>query len=211
MARYKGPVCRICRREGQKLFLKGQRCYGPKCAFEKKAYPPGQFGERGTRRRRPSDYGIQLREKQKLRNTYGVLEKPFRRYVREAEGLEGVGGENLLRLLETRLDNIVYRSGVAASRPEARQLVVHGHFTVNDKRADVPSYRCRPGDVIKAKDKSKDIAPIAAAAGAAGGRPQLSWLQADPEGRTATVVSLPDRAEIDVVINEQMVMEYYSR
>jgi len=210
MARYKGPVCRVCRREGQKLFLKGQRCYGPKCAWEKKQYPPGQAGESGSRRR-PSDYAIQMRQKQKLRRIYGVLEKPFRKYIAEAERIEGVAGENLLRLLECRLDNIVYRAGFASSRKEARQLVSHGHFTLNGRTADVPSLRVRPGDVVKVRDKSKDIAPIAAAAAAAGGRPQLSWLQAEPGARTATLVAHPERAEIDTIVDEQMIIEFYSR
>lgn len=211
MARYKGPVCRICRREGQKLFLKGQRCYGPKCAWEKKQYAPGQFGASGARRRRPSDYGIQLREKQKLRHAYGVLEKAFRKYVREAERMGGVASENLLRLLEMRLDNAVFRSGLAASRAEARQLVAHGHFTVNGQVVNVASYRLRPGDVLGAKPTSRDITPIAAAAGGAGGRPQLTWLESDPENRTARVVTLPERPEIDTEVDEQMIIEFYSR
>lgn len=211
MARYKGPVCRICRREGQKLFLKGQRCYGPKCAWEKKQYAPGQSGESRGRRRRPSDYGIQLREKQKLRHMYGVLERPFRRYVQQADRTEGVTGENLLRLLELRLENTVFRAGLAASRPEARQLVSHGHFAVNGHVVNVPSYRLRPGDVVSVREKSRDITPIAAAAGAAGGRPQLSWLEADPENRAAKVIALPERSEIDTDVDEQMVIEYYSR
>ena len=210
MARYKGPVCRKCRREGQKLFLKGQRCYGPKCAWEKKQYPPGQSGEGGSRRR-PSDYAMQMREKQKLRGFYSVLEKPFRKYVRQAERMDGVAGENLLRLLECRLDNVVYRAGMAQSRKEARQLVAHRHFTVNGHIVDVASVRVRPGDVVKCRDKSKDIAPVAAAAASAGGRPQLSWLQVDLGTRTATMVSMPERAEIDTQVDEQTIIEFYSR
>lgn len=215
MARYKGPVCRICRREGQKLYLKGQRCYGPKCVWDKKdhpkQYPPGQFGEAGMRRRRPSDYGMQMREKQKLRFTYGVLEKPFRRYVAAAERMEGVAGENLLRLLELRLDNVVYRAGLASSRAEARHLVSHGHFMVNGRRTDIPSMGLRPGDTVRVQDKSRDIAPIAAAAAAAAGRPPMKWLAANPAERTATVTALPERAEIDTNVNEQMIIEFYSR
>jgi small subunit ribosomal protein S4 len=211
MARYKGPVCRICRREGQKLFLKGNRCYGPKCAWEKKAYPPGQSGQAAARRRRVSDYGVQLREKQKLRAIYGVLEKPFRKYVAMAERMEGVAGENLLKLLETRLDNVVYRAGLAASRPEARQLVSHGHFVVNGHITNVPSFRMKPGYVLSVKDKAKNLPPIVAAAEAAGGRPPLAWLQADLAGRQATVLAMPERGDIDTDVVEQMVMEFYSR
>jgi len=210
MARYKGPVCRKCRREGQKLFLKGQRCYGPKCSWEKRQYPPGQGGENAGRRR-PTDFAIQLREKQKLRTIYSVLEKPFRKYIAEADRMEGVAGENLLWLLERRLDNIVYRAGLAASRKEARQLVAHGHFQVNGHTVDVASYQLRLGDTIKAKSKSKDIAPIAGSAGAAGGRPPMSWLHTDLEGRSATLVARPERTEIDTDVDEQMIIEFYSR
>ena len=211
MARYRGPVCRICRREGRKLYLKGQRCYGPKCALEKKAYAPGQFGDSRRRRRRPSDYALQLREKQRLRSIYGVYERVFRAYIEKAERMEGVAGENLLKLLETRLDNAFYRSGLAQSRPEARQLVNHGHVTVNGSKVTIPSFQLRPGDVIGVREKSRDIVPVAAAAGAAGGRPPMAWLQADPENRTATVLSLPERADIDVDIDEQTIIEFYSR
>ena len=211
MARYTGPVCRLCRREGQKLYLKGQRCNGPKCAWEKKQYPPGHLGEASLRRRRQSDYGIQLREKQKLRRIYGVLEKPFRRYVRRAERMDGVTSENLLRLLETRLDNLVYRAGLAASRAEARQLVAHGHIAVNEAVVDRPSFGATPGDALGVVQKSRDIAPVAGAAAAAGGKAQLSWLQTDPENRTATVMAMPDRAEIDVEVDEQTIIEFYSR
>jgi small subunit ribosomal protein S4 len=211
MARYKGPVCRICRREGQKLFLKGSRCYGPKCAWEKKAYPPGQFGQAAARRRRLSDYGVQLREKQKLRAIYGVLEKQFRKYVARAEKMDGVAGENLLKLLETRLDNVVYRAGFASSRAEARQLVSHGHFTVNGHITNVPSFQMKPGYVLAVKEKARNLPPIVAAAEAAGGRAPLPWLQVDLAGRQATVVAMPERADIDVDVAEQMVMEFYSR
>jgi small subunit ribosomal protein S4 len=210
MARYKGPVCRKCRREGSKLYLKGQRCYGPKCSWEKRQYPPGQNGE-NSGRRRPTDFAIQLREKQKLRTIYGVLEKPFRKYIAEADRMEGVAGENLLWLLERRLDNLVYRAGMAASRKEARQLVAHGHFTVNGHMVNVASYLVRPGDTLKAKDRSKDIAPIAATAAAAGGRPPLPWLQTDLAARSATLVARAARSEIDTEIDEQMIIEFYSR
>ena len=210
MARYTGPVCRICRREGHKLFLKGQRCYGPKCALEKKAYPPGQFGDARTRRRRPSDYAMQLREKQRLRAIYGVHEKPFRKYVVEAERMEGVAGENLLKLLESRLDSVLMRASLAASRAEARQLISHGHITVNGQKVSVASYRLRPGDVVGVRERSRDIVPISAAA-AQGGAASLPWLQADPENRTATMLSLPERADINVEIDEQTIIEFYSR
>jgi len=180
--------------------------------MEKKAYAPGQFGEGGTRRRRrPSDYAIQLREKQRLRSIYGVFERVFRGYVERAERMEGVAGENLLKLLETRLDNAFYRSGLAQSRAESRQLVVHGHALVNGSKVTVPSFQLRPGDVIGVREKSREIVPIAAAVAAAGGRPQLPWLQADPENRTATVLSYPERADIDVEIDEQTIIEFYSR
>lgn len=211
MARYKGPVCRICRREGQKLFLKGNRCYGPKCAWEKKAYPPGQSGQAAARRRRVSDYGVQLREKQKLRAIYGVLEKPFRKYVALAERMAGVAGENLLKLLETRLDNVVYRAGLAESRPAARQLVSHGHFVVNGHITNVASFHMKPGFVLSVKDKDKNLPPIVAAAETAGGRAQLAWLQTDLAGRQATVLAMPERGDIDTDVVEQMVMEFYSR
>lgn len=210
MARHSGPVCRICRREGHKLFLKGQRCYGPKCAIEKKAYPPGQFGDSAQHRRRSSDYGMQLREKQRLRALYGISEKPFRRYVREAERMDGVAGENLLKLLESRLDSVLVRASLAASRAEGRQLVAHGHITVNGQKVSVSSYRLRPGDVVGVRERSRDIMPIAAAAGAAAGA-SLPWLQADPENRTATMLSLPERADINVDIDEQTIIEFYSR
>lgn len=210
MSRYSGPVCRICRREGHKLFLKGQRCYGPKCAIEKKAYPPGQFGEGAQHRRRSSDYGQQLRMKQRLRALYGVNEKPFRKYVSEAERMEGVAGENLLKLLESRLDSVLVRASLASSRAEARQLIAHGHITVNGHKVSVASYRLRPGDVVGVRERSRNIVPIAAAA-SAGASPVLPWLQSDPENRTATMLSLPERADINVDIDEQTIIEFYSR
>jgi small subunit ribosomal protein S4 len=210
MARYKEAVCRVCRREGQKLFLKGQRCYSPKCAWEKKQYPPGQAGEAGTRRR-PSDYAVQLRQKQKLRAMYSVLEKPFRKYIAEALRMDGVAGENLLWLLESRLDNVVYRAGMASSRAQARQLIAHRHFTVNDHIVDVASILLRPGDIVKARDKSKDIQPIASATASAGGRAPLAWLEVDLSTRTATVIARAQRAEIDTQVDEQMIIEFFSR
>jgi len=211
MARYTKGVCRLCRREGAKLFLVGQRCYGMKCGMEKHPYPPGQAGESGARRRRPGDYALQLREKQKLRTIYGVFEKPFRSYVRTAERMPGVSGEILLQLLERRLDNVVYRAGFAASRAEARQIVSHGHMLVNGGKVDIPSYRLRAGDVVKVADKFKNLQPIALAVASAGGRPTPAWMTVDLEGRTATVISLPQRSEIDADVNETQVMEFYSR
>lgn len=211
MARYNGPVCRLCRREGQKLFLKGQRCNGQRCAFEKKAYAPGQFGASGARRQRLSDYGTQMREKQKLRRTYGVAEKSFRKYINHAERMEGVAGENLLKLLERRFDNIVYRAGLASSRAAARQMIVHGHFMINDRKVNVPSYMLRVGDVVKVKPKSLNIVPVETAIAGAGGKSTLSWLERDIEGRKATFIAVPERAEIDTDVNEQMIIEFYSR
>ncbi len=210
MARYRGSVCRICRRAGQKLFLKGQRCYGPKCAFERRSNPPGQVG-RSRRRPRPTDYGTQLREKQKVRSIYGVFEKQFYRYVRQAERQAGVSGENLLQLLERRLDNVVFRASFASSRAQARQLVNHRHFEVNDRPVNIASYLVKPGDVVKVRNNSKEILPIQQAieAGAAGG--SLSWLEVDDQNRSVNIVGLPVRSEIDVDVNDQVVMEFYSR
>jgi small subunit ribosomal protein S4 len=210
MARPSEPVCRLCRREGQKLFLKGFRCYGPKCAVQKRPFPPGQFGESYRRRRRPSDFGGQLREKQKMRSYYGVAEKAFRKYVEAASHSTGIAGEVLLQLLERRLDNVVFRAGFASSRPEARQVVGHGHIVVNGRAVDIPSYRLRAGDVVSVRERSKGIKPVTQALGARGGA-GLGWLQVDAEARAATVVALPTRDQIDVDVQEQQVMEFYSR
>jgi small subunit ribosomal protein S4 len=190
--------------------LKGQKCYGNKCVIKKKAYPPGQGGETRAQRRRLSDYGKQLREKQKIRTIYGVLEGQFRRYVGHAERSEGVTGEILMQLLERRLDNVVYRAGFAASRSEARQLVVHGHFRCNDKRMNVPSYETKLGDVIKVKDQSKQDGPFKELK-SAGGKPLPEWLEVDYANLTVTVASLPTRAQIDTLVEEQQVVEFYSR
>lgn len=210
MGRYRGAVCRLCRRSGQKLFLKAQRCYGPKCSFEKRNYPPGSSGKRRARRR-PTDYGLQLREKQKLRHTYAVLESQFRRYVREAERRRGVSSENLLQVLERRLDNVVFRASFASSRAQARQLVNHRHFEVNGRTVDIPSFLVRPGDVVKVRENSKETLPIqqAVAAGAAGG--SLRWIEVDSEALSVNIVGLPARDEIDVDVDEQLIMEFYSR
>ncbi len=210
MGRYRGAACRLCRREGTKLFLKGARCTSPKCAFERKAYKPGQGGD-DRRSRRPSDYAQQLREKQKMKSVYGLLEKQFRRYVRRAERKEGVTSELLVQALETRLDNAVFRAGLAGSRAQARQLVSHRHITVNEQIVTVASYAVRPGDVIKVREKSKEIAPVAQAAANAGAVPVPAWLQVDYGNLTATVVALPQAAEAGTGADEQQVIEFYSR
>lgn len=209
MARYLGPVCRLCRREGEKLFLKGEKCYTEKCPFERRGYPPGQHGQ--GRRQRPTEYGIHLREKQKLRRIYGVLERQFERYYREAARRKGVTGENLLILLESRLDNIVYRLGFAPSRAAARQLVMHGHFTVNGRKVDIPSAQVRPGDVIEVREKSRQIPMIKESVEAATSRGLPAWLELDAEAMRGTVKSLPTRDQIDVQVQEHLIVEHYSR
>ncbi|ACB83821.1 30S ribosomal protein S4 [Natranaerobius thermophilus] len=209
MARYQGPVCRLCRREGTKLFLKGERCYTDKCAIDKKAYAPGQHGP--TRRSKQSEYGMQLREKQKARRIYGVLENQFRRYFREADRKKGITGQTLLRLLETRLDNVVYRMGFAASRAEARQFVNHGHIMVNGKRVNVASYEVKPGDEVVVREKSRDIPRVQELKELAEGYRVPEWLEADHENFTGRVVRYPEREEIDVPVEEHLIVELYSR
>lgn len=208
MARYTGPVCRLCRREGIKLYLKGDRCFSEKCAIDKRPYAPGQHGQG---RKRTSEYGLQLREKQKARRYYGVLESQFGRYYEEAARRRGVTGENLLELLETRLDNVVYRLGMAASRPEARQLVRHGHFNVNGHRVDIPSYLIREGDVIVVREKSRDSSRIKELIEASASRTIPAWLEFDVENLTGKIVRKPTREEIDTPVEEQMIIEHYSR
>jgi small subunit ribosomal protein S4 len=210
MARYRDAVCRICRREGGQLFLKGQKCYGPKCAVQRKAYPPGQGGEQRAQRRRPSDYGLQLREKQKMRAIYGLLEKQFRRYVSAALRAGGVTGEVLMQLLERRLDNVVYRAGFAASRAEARQLVSHGHFTVNGGLVNIPSYQLRAGDVVRVKESDRQAGPFKELKAAAG-RPIPEWITVEYAEYAATVNAIPTREQIDTAVDEQQVVEFYSR
>jgi len=210
MARYREAVCRICRREGTQLFLKGARCLGPKCAFQRRPYPPGQGGEQRGQRRRLSDFGLQLREKQKLRAIYGVLEKQFRRYVEIALRARGVTGELLLQLLERRLDNVVYRAGFAASRSQARQLISHGHFTVNGRPVNVPSYLVQVGDVIAVKENKREAAPFKELAEGVG-RPVPEWLSADGRNLSITVNAIPTREQIDTDVDEQQVVEFYSR
>ncbi len=208
MARYTGSVCRLCRREGIKLYLKSERCETPKCAIDKRPYPPGQHGQG---RSKPSEYGIQLREKQKVRRIYGVLENQFRRYFALADRQKGVTGEILLQLLETRLDNVVHRLGLAGSRNAARQLVRHRFFTVNGRRVNVPSYRLKKGDVIGLAKGKADKAPIKAALEAMQGKTLPSWLSFDPETRQGTVQALPAREDITLPVQEQLIVELYSR
>ncbi len=211
MARYRGPVCRLCRREGVKLYLKGQKCYSPKCPIEKRNYPPGMHGPKQRYRRKMSDYGLQLREKQKVRRIYGVLERQFRRYFREAQRQPGMTGENLLRLLERRLDNVVYRMGFADSRAQARQLVSHGHFMVNGRRTNIPSYLVKPGDVISVRPESRKREYFKYLPELMAGKQVVEWLEVNPDELTGRVVSLPERHQIDIPVNEQLVVEFYSR
>jgi small subunit ribosomal protein S4 len=208
VARYTGAVCRLCRREGLKLFLKGERCYTDKCAIERRNYPPGEHGQA---RPKFSEYSIQLREKQKLRRMYGVLEGQFRRYFAMADRAKGVTGETLLQLLERRMDNVVYRLGFSTSRSESRQLVRHGHFLVNGRKLDVPSALLRAGDVVTVKEKSREIARIREALELAQRRGVPDWLQISPETFTGTVKALPTRADLTMPINEKLVVELYSK
>ena len=210
MGQSHGPVCKKCRRAGQKLFLKGQRCFGPKCAFERKDYPPGHRGRRMGRRRR-TDYSRQLREKQKLRQIYGVQESQLRRCVGQAEQMSGISGENLLQLLERRLDNVVYRAGLATSRSQARQLVNHRHLTVDGKRVNIPSYVVSVGEEVAVTEKSKNLPPIEAAVAVTAAGGNLSWLEVAGDKRRVKILGLPPRTEIDTAVNEQLIMEFYSR
>jgi len=212
MARTRGPVCKMCRREGEKLFLKGERCFTPKCAVERRAYPPGEHGyQQQFRRRRPSAYGTQFREKQKLRRIYSVLERQFRRYYRRALRRGGMTGTNLLIILESRLDNIVYRLGLASSRAQARQLVNHGHFDVNGRRCDIPSALLEPGDVVSIHPTKRRMTYFDQVAKTLGERSVPTWLSLDPVDMTGRMVSYPAREEIDLRVNEQLIVEYYSR
>jgi small subunit ribosomal protein S4 len=207
MARYTGSVCKLCRREGQKLFLKGERCY-VKCALERRNYPPGEHGQV---REKQKDYGIRLREKQKIRRIYGILERQFRRYFHLAERQKGVTGENLLRILESRLDNVVYRSGLASSRADARQLVLHNHFTVNGKKVNIPSYLTEADDVIQVKERSRSIKRIEDAMESAQQRGIPEWLELDRDGMRVTIKALPTRDQVSESIEEQLVVELYSK
>jgi len=208
MARYTGPVCRLCRREGAKLYLKGDRCYTNKCGIDRRGYAPGQHGQG---RRKPSEYGVQLREKQKARRIYGILENQFRNYFEKAERQKGITGENLLRLLERRLDNVVYRMGYAGSRAEARQLVRHGHFTVNGNKVNIPSYLTRVGEVIDVREKSRENPRIKELAEQAARRTPPAWLEVSADQFTGKVVTVPSRDDIDVPIEEHLIVELYSR
>jgi small subunit ribosomal protein S4 len=213
MARYTGPVCKLCRREGEKLYLKGARCFSPKCPFERdRDYPPGEHGRTARfRRRRASDYSRQLREKQKLRRIYGVLERQFRRYFGEAERRSGLTGENLLVILESRLDNVVYRLGFGDSRAQARQLVQHGHFVVNGHRTNIPSYLVRPRDIIAVREGSRKRAFFRERAELLDESSVPGWLSLDVNAMTARVLALPAREDVDLSVNEQLIVEYYSR
>ncbi|HKZ55678.1 MAG TPA: 30S ribosomal protein S4 [Anaerolineales bacterium] len=212
MSKYTGPVCKLCRREGEKLFLKGQRCYTPKCSFERRGFPPGEHGRDSQfRRRRVSDYQRQLREKQKARRVYGVMEKQFRRYYRSALRKRGLTGVNLLQSLELRLDNVVFRLGFAASRAQARELVTHGHFNVNGRRTDVPSMLVRPGDQVEVREGSrkrtffKDLPALAET------RPAPRWIDRDLQNLAGRILQNPERQDVDASLNEQAIVEFYSR
>jgi len=208
MARYTGAVCRLCRREGQKLFLKGSRCYGEKCAINKREYAPGQHGQS---RKKMSEYGLQLREKQKAKRYYGVLESQFAHYFELANKKSGVTGENLLQVLESRLDNVVYRLGFALSRAEARQLVVHGHFLVNGKKVNIPSYLVKAGEVISLKEGSRSLPKIKAVLEQTEGKNIPKWLDLDTNTMQAKVVALAQRDDIDLDIEEHLIVELYSK
>ena len=202
-------VCRLCRREGQKLFLKGDRCYTDKCAIDRRATVPGQHGN--ARNKKMSEYGMQLREKQKCRRYYGVLESQFAKYYEMAAASKGVTGENLLSILESRLDNVIYRLGFAMSRPEARQLVRHGHFLVDGHKTDIPSYLVKPGQTIVLKDKSRGLDKFKGSLEANGSRPAPKWLDFDKNTLTAKVVAMPERSDIDLPIEEHLIVELYSK
>ncbi len=208
MARYTGADCKRCRREKMKLFLKGSKCDGPKCPFESRPFPPGQHGRGRTKE---TEYLLQLREKQKARRVYGVLEKQFRGYYEEAVGKPGKTGEVLLQILESRLDNVVYRAGYAGSRDMARQLVKHGHFTVNGKKVDIPSYRVKEHDIIEVREKSRQMTPFVVAAAQAGGRTVPAWLETIPSQMKILVHTLPARQVIDTQVQEQLIVELYSK
>lgn len=209
MARYKESVCRLCRREGLKLYLKGERCYTDKCAIDRRAYAPGQHGQ--SRRGKVSEFGLQLREKQKARRIYGVLEKQFRNYFKQAERIKGVTGETLLQILESRLDNVVYRLGLAGSRSEARQMITHGHLRVNDHKVNIPSYLVGPDDEISIREKSRSMLRFKELWEIAEQRAQPEWLEFDAEKWKGRVVRLPSREEIDIPISEHLIIELYSR
>ncbi|MGE5584218.1 MAG: 30S ribosomal protein S4 [Bacillota bacterium] len=208
MARYTESVCRLCRREGMKLYLKGDRCYTERCSVDRRPYAPGEHGQG---RKKMSEYAVQLREKQKLRRIYGVLERQFERYFEMASRKRGVTGEALLQILESRLDNVVYRMGLATSRAEARQMVRHGHMAVNGDKVSIPSYLVQPGDVVSVREGSRELTRFKLAAEAAPGRSVPAWLSLNPDGMSATILGLPTRDQIDVPVQEHMIVELYSR
>lgn len=208
MARYTGSLCRLCRRESMKMFLKGTRCYTEKCAFERRKYPPGQHGHN---RGKLSDYGLQLREKQKVKRIYGVMERQFKNYFEKATKMKGVTGENLLKLLERRLDNVVYRMGFAMNRRQARQLVRHGYFMVNGKKVDIPSYLVRPGDTIEIVQSGKELEIIKESLALAEQRGFPVWLEVNAEEMKGKFVRLPEREEIQLPVQEQLIVEFYSK
>ncbi|MBD3232401.1 MAG: 30S ribosomal protein S4 [candidate division Zixibacteria bacterium] len=209
MARYRDANCKLCRREGEKLFLKGSRCFSEKCAFDRRAYPPGQHGK--NIRRKVSEYGLQLREKQKARRIYGILEKQFRNYFFKAAKLKGITGENLLAMLECRLDNVVYRLGFAPSRKSARQLVLHRHFMINGRTVSIPSYQLKPKDIIKVRDKSANLEIIHDALKASGRGTDLTWLRVDKAKLEGELLEVPRREDIPVTVQEQLIIELYSK
>lgn len=211
MARYIGPVCKLCRREEEKLYLKGERCFGEKCALERRNYAPGMHGRKGQFRRKVSDYGLQLREKQKARRIYGVLERQFRRYYAEALKRPGMTGVTLLGILERRLDNVVYRLGFAESRTQARQLVRHGHFEVNGRKTNIPSMILRPGDVVAVRQSSFNNGYFSVVKELLAERKVVDWLSRDDNRLSGQVLSMPTREQIDVPLQEQLIVEYYSR
>ena len=208
MARYREAVCRLCRREGIELYLKGDRCFTDKCAIKRRGYPPGQHGQR---RPKHSDYGVQLREKQKAKRIYGLLERQFRNYFEKADGMKGKTGDNLLVLLESRLDNVVYKLGFSPTRRESRQLVGHGHFKVGGRKVNIPSFLVRPGDVIELKEKSRKIPSLNDALDAVVRKGIPAWLELDRENFRGAVKSLPTRADIKEPIQEQLIVELYSK
>ena len=208
MARYKDSVCRLCRREGIKLYLKGERCYMDKCAVNRRAYAPGQHGQRRTK---VSEYGTQLREKQKARRIYGVLETQFSNYFKEADRRKGITGENLLQILESRLDNVVFRLGFAMSRTEGRHMVRHGHFNVNGRRVNIPSFLVRPGDVISVRERGKKNTRLKEVSEIMEGQGTLDWLEVDRENLTGKFLRVPSREEIDIPVQEHLIVELYSR
>jgi|SRR5450759_2970163 small subunit ribosomal protein S4 len=208
MARYTGADCRLCRREGIKLFLKGDRCYSDKCGVERRPYPPGMAGKK---RPRDSEYRVQLREKQRTKRIYGILEKQFRGYYELANRQQGITGENLLRVLESRLDNVVYRLGFATSRDESRQLIRHRHFRVNGKVVTIPSYRVRPGDTVSVGEKAKDFTVIKGALISSSKIEVPGWLEVDVEKLSGKILSMPERAQIDAPVREQLIVELYSK